>query len=167
MATLVYTHNAELPPTAIISGHTYNEPGNLGPDWGRQRYQNNLPNTLIAIDELRELDDDWDDCGSPRISDEVISNATSVARHLDLYCRNKEIFLPAGVVSPLPDGGIRIDWIGNNISVGIVINPNVNSAKLIWRRPDSIKSLSTGLIEFFIARSAITILWDELYKSNN
>ena len=66
----------------------------------------------ITLTKLRLLEDDWDDHGSPKPSEEAVEMAERILTML----RNEE-----GHASALEDGGVQLEWNAGGIDIEIVI----------------------------------------------
>jgi hypothetical protein len=57
-----------------------------------------------ALANLSTLPDNWDGAGSPPIAPEVITKA------IDVLCRFRSAVEPMSHVSPVPGGGLQLEW---------------------------------------------------------
>jgi hypothetical protein len=77
------------------------------------------------LDDLRELEEDWDSYGARRISDRAIESASQVigVANSVLGPVLGDDALP-GAAFPVPTGGVALEWPRPNGLVSVVVGPD-------------------------------------------
>lgn len=79
-----------------------------------------------ALYALLQLPEGWDSYGAPRISGEAVSISWTLIRQL-LWAN-----FPLPRIVPTADGGVQLEWYGNNVDVQIEVMPS-HDVSLFYR----------------------------------
>lgn len=87
--------------------------------------------TILMLEALRDLEEDWDSYGAERISDKAINEAKGLLRELQDRYLHDEIAPSAyrsdikpSRVAPLSNGGVMVQWNGPRARLKVFIDPD-------------------------------------------
>lgn len=119
--------------------------------------------SLREIDALADLGPDWDGYDASPIAPKAITSARSIAEHFEDECWRQGFDIPEAVISPTPEGGVRIDWKNRSARYDIAIDipAAADRVSLLFRTPADLVSRRPLRSTADAAKQAFT-LWVEL-----
>jgi hypothetical protein len=83
-----------------------------------------LGRLTAELEEMKELEADWDSDGAHRITNRAVDTASQVLRIVNTVLRPVigDDALPSAV-SPLPTGGVGLEWTRSNSYVSVFVGP--------------------------------------------
>jgi hypothetical protein len=92
---------------------------------------------MAELRTLARLDDDWDGEDARAIDRDAIRATETLIYNFYDGALRANLPTPEAVLSPLPDGGVRMDWRTLDRALGVVISGGSDdNVKIVWREPD-------------------------------